>query len=110
GAGRIPYRQLKTLGPFQPNAKIKRPRIGSTRPVPSGCGSIHRPIVVAFCGREWTLQFLANADLHPSDYASAGNAGPLAANDSMVLVGCPCFGLAGHGSSRAAGSGRSAVT
>ena len=107
------YRKIDPCMTLFPWAGYRVTRRGRCLPpltsVPVGCGSIRRSIEVVFRRRERTLQFLACADLHPSDYASAGSAGPLAANEPMVLVGSLGFSLPGHRRSLAVGAGRSAV-
>jgi hypothetical protein len=77
------------------------------RAYPVGRGSVRRSIV--FRGRQRALQFLASADPLPGDNASAGGAGPLAANDPTVLVGFLGFSLPGHRRSLAVGARRSGV-
>ena len=92
-----------------PQAGYRDRCLTSLGPIPADCGSICRSTEVVFRGPERTLQLLACADLHPSDYASEGGAEPLAANDPMVLVGRLDFGLPGRWCSRAVGAARSTV-
>jgi len=49
--------------------------------------------MMVFRGSERALQLLTRAGLHPSDYAAAGDAKPLAARDPVALVG---FGRSGQ--------------
>jgi hypothetical protein len=61
--------------------------------------------LVVIRGRGRPFQFLAHADLHPSDYATAGDTGAWAASYPMVLVGAPGYGLSKRGRSGAVGLG-----